>query len=237
MATGGPIAEFERFLHLSSPVINFPSLSCCQTCLDDRLVGASLCRHEIPNIPLGCIWKWYEEHGNYGLEVRAEECENSNSGGFDHFSFHGYFVPFLSAVQLSKNHSSQPINNKNSAHDHEISDTYKASVSSENSNVGHLPIFSLLIPQPRTTAVAQSVDLTCSDGAELRFEYFESEQPQQRRPLYEKIQELARGDASSRYKMYGDPTNLASLNLHDLHPRSWYSVAWYPIYRIPDGHF
>jgi hypothetical protein len=28
--------------------------------------------------------------------------------------------------------------------------------------------------------------LTCSDGAELLFEYFESEQPQQRRPLYEK---------------------------------------------------
>ena len=186
MATGGPIADFERFLHLSSPVINFPSLSCCQTCLDDRLVGASLCRHEIPNIPLGCIWKWYEEHGNYGLEVRAEECENSNSGGFDHFSFHGYFVPFLSAVQLFKNHSSQPINNKNTALDHEISDTYKASESSENSNVGRLPIFSLLIPQPRTTAVAQSVDLTCSDGAELLFEYFESEQPQQRRPLYEK---------------------------------------------------
>jgi len=186
MAAGGPIAEFERFLHLSSPVINFPSLSCCQTCLDDRLVGASLCRHEIPNIPLGCIWKWYEEHGNYGLEVRAEECENSNSGSFDHFSFHGYFVPFLSAVQLFKNHSSQPINNKNSAPDHEISDTYKASESSENSNVGRLPIFSLLIPQPRTTAVAQSVNLTCSDGAELLFEYFESEQPQQRRPLYEK---------------------------------------------------
>ncbi|KAJ6960849.1 hypothetical protein NC653_038760 [Populus alba x Populus x berolinensis] len=210
----------------SQDLVSSLMLGTCQdsgnaTCLDDRLVGASLCRHEIPNIPLGCIWKWYEEHGNYGLEVRAEECENSNSGGFDHFSFHGYFVPFLSAVQLSKNHSSQPINNKNSAHDHEISDTYKASVSSENSNVGHLPIFSLLIPQPRTTAVAQSVDLTCSDGAELRFEYFESEQPQQRRPLYEKIQELARGDASSRYKMYGDPTNLASLNLHDLHPRSW----------------
>jgi hypothetical protein len=36
-----------------------------------------------------------------------------------------------------------------------------------------------------------------------------------------RIQELARGDVSSRYKMYGDPTNLASLNLHDLHPRSW----------------
>ncbi|KAJ6735375.1 PHOTOSYSTEM II STABILITY/ASSEMBLY FACTOR HCF136 CHLOROPLASTIC [Salix purpurea] len=208
MATGGPIAEFERFLHLSSPVINLPSFSCCQTCLDDRLVGASLCRHEIPNIPLECIWKWYEEHGNYGLEVRGEECENSNSRGCNHFSFHGYFVPFLSAVQLFKTRASQPINNKNSAPDHEISDAYKASESLANSNAG-----------------------------QLLFEYFELEQPQQRRPLYQKIQELTRGDVSSSYKMYGDPSNLASLNLHDMHPRSWYSVAWYPIYRIPDGHF
>ncbi|KAJ6290993.1 hypothetical protein OIU78_026683 [Salix suchowensis] len=237
MATGGPIAEFERFLHLSSPVINLPSFSCCQTCLDDRLVGASLCRHEIPNIPLECIWKWYEEHGNYGLEVRGEECENSNSRGCDHFSFHGYFVPFLSAVQLFKKHASQPINNKNSAPDHEISDAYKASESSANSNAGRLPIFSQLIPQPRTTAASQSVHLTSSGDAELLFEYFELEQPQQRRPLYQKIQELTRGDVSSSYKMYGDPSNLASLNLHDMHPRSWYSVAWYPIYRIPDGHF
>ncbi|KAJ6369393.1 hypothetical protein OIU76_027765 [Salix suchowensis] len=170
MATGGPIAEFERFLHLSSPVINLPSFSCCQTCLDDRLVGASLCRHEIPNIPLECIWKWLVNHRR-------------------------------------------------------------------NSNAGRLPIFSQLIPQPHTTAASQSVHLTSSGDAELLFEYFELEQPQQRRPLYQKIQELTRGDVSSSYKMYGDASNLASLNLHDIHPRSWYSVAWYPIYRIPDGHF
>ncbi|KAJ6835495.1 uncharacterized protein M6B38_332040 [Iris pallida] len=27
------------------------------------------------------------------------------------------------------------------------------------------------------------------------------------------------------------------MNLHDLHPASWYSMAWYPIYRIPEGNF
>ncbi|KAJ6396633.1 hypothetical protein OIU77_021624 [Salix suchowensis] len=152
MSTGSPVAEFERFLYFSSPVISqLPSLSCCQTCLCDRLVGAQLCRHEIPCIPLGCLWKWYEEHGNYGLEVRAEDFKNSKSWGLDCISFRGYFVPFLSAVQL--------------------------------------------------------------------------------------IQELVRGNASSGCKMYGNPTNLASLNLQDLHPRSWYSVAWYPIYRIPEGNF
>ncbi|XP_011035392.1 PREDICTED: uncharacterized protein LOC105133212 isoform X2 [Populus euphratica] len=235
MSTGSPVAEFERFLHFSSPVISqLPGLSCCQTCLCDRLVGARLCRHEIPYIPLGCLWKWYEEHGNYGLEVRAEDFENSKSSGLDCVSFCGYFVPFLSAVQLFKNHTSQPINK---APDHGIFGTHEASESSENCKVRRLPIFSVLIPKPHTTAAAQSVDVACSDDAELLFEYFEPEQPQQRQPLYEKIQELVRGNASSRCKMYGDPTNLASLNLHDLHPRSWYSVAWYPIYRIPDGNF
>ncbi|CAA7392320.1 unnamed protein product [Spirodela intermedia] len=27
------------------------------------------------------------------------------------------------------------------------------------------------------------------------------------------------------------------MSLRDLHPASWYSVAWYPIYRIPQGAF
>ncbi|KAJ6738389.1 DUF789 FAMILY PROTEIN [Salix koriyanagi] len=236
MSTGSPVAEFERFLHFSSPVISqLPSLSCCQTCLCDRLVGAQLCRHEIPCIPLGCLWKWYEEHGNYGLEVRAEDFKNSKSWGLDCISFRGYFVPFLSAVQLFKKHTIQPINK---APDHEIfGSKHEACESLEDSKDGHLPIFSELIPKPCTTAAAQSVDVACSDDAELLFEYFEPEQPQQRQPLYEKIQELVRGNASSGCKMYGDPTNLASLNLRDLHPRSWYSVAWYPIYRIPEGNF
>ncbi|KAJ7970160.1 DUF789 family protein [Quillaja saponaria] len=52
------------------------------------------------------------------------------------------------------------------------------------------------------SASVQSVETTCSGELELLFEYFESEQPQRRRPLHEK-----------------------------------YSVAWYPIYRIPDGNF
>ncbi|KDP45819.1 hypothetical protein JCGZ_17426 [Jatropha curcas] len=137
MAIGGPIAEFEQVLHCSSPIIcQSPSLLSCQTCLRDQFVDSLLCRHETPNISLGCLWKW--------------------------------------------------------------------------------------------------------------------------------IQELVRGDKSIQHKMYGDPSSLVALNLHDLHSRSWsyihtlvfvlklwkstsatlvsdlpfrYSVAWYPIYRIPDGNF
>ncbi|XP_031274420.1 uncharacterized protein LOC116132881 [Pistacia vera] len=263
MATGSPIAEFERLLHFSSPVIcHSPNIISCNECSQDQGVGASLCRHEIPNISLGCLWQWYEKHGSYGLEIRADDFEQLNRLGVDRFSFRAYFVPFLSAVQLFKSGKSHSTNRRNglptpgNLEADEIGETSQSS-----SYIGHLPTYSLLVPQPRTSDTSAmphekevckselspvsskedfsvpSVDMTCSNDSELLFEYFESEQPRQRRPFYEKIQELASGDGPSQWKAYGDPTYLNSINLHDLHPTSWYSVAWYPIYRIPDGNF
>lgn len=187
MATGGPIAEFERVLHLSSPVIcHSPTLSCCKICSQDKVGGALLCKHKTPNISLGCLWQWYEKHGSYGLEVRAEDYESSKRFGVDCFSSRAYFVPFLSAVQLFKDRTSQPIKNNNGVPASGVLDTCDINETLENSDVGHLPMFSILVPQPRITNAAQSVDMTWSDDVELLFEYFESDQPQQRRPLYEK---------------------------------------------------
>ncbi|XP_044475322.1 uncharacterized protein LOC123203170 [Mangifera indica] len=117
--------------------------------------------------------------------------------------------------------------------------------SQSSSYIGHLPTYSMLVPQPHTSDMSafppekelcksvlsavsskedlsvQSADMTCSNVPELLFEYFESEQPRQRQPFYEKIQELASGDGSSQWKAYGDPTSLTSVNLHDLRPTSW----------------
>ncbi|XVF06974.1 hypothetical protein REPUB_Repub06bG0097500 [Reevesia pubescens] len=259
VATGGPIAEFERLLHFSSPVIchSYSSVG-CQTSLLNQVLSALLCRHETPNIPLGCLWQWYEKHGSYGLEIRAEDYENPKRLGIDQFEFRAYFVPFLSAVQLFRN-STQ---NNTRISSPEVSEAYDTGSTSRNSTkVSHLPIFSVLVPQPRTSGPSsmsqindvvrsepspvshkdglpvKSVDISWSACHELVFEYFESEQPQQRRTLYEKIQELVGDDVSPRCKIYGDPVYLNSINIHDLHPQSWYSVAWYPIYRIPDGNF
>ena len=39
--------------------------------------------------------------------------------------------------------------------------------------------------------------------------------------LHLRIKELVRGDGNSHSKVYGDPTKLDSINLNDLHPRSW----------------
>ncbi|XP_022718480.1 uncharacterized protein LOC111276844 isoform X3 [Durio zibethinus] len=263
MATGSPIAEFERLLHFCSPVIchSYSSVG-CQTCLLDQRPSALLCRHEIPNIRLGCLWQWYEKHGSYGLEIRAEDYESPRRLSVDQFEFRAYFVPFLSAVQVFRNSKSHSTHSNTRISSPGVSKACDIGSTSLNStNVDHLPIFSVLVPQSHTTEPSsqsqvndvvrsepsaasskdmlpvESVDLACSDCLELVFEYFESEQPQQRRALCEKIQELVRGDVSPQCKMYGDPVNLNSINIHDLHPRSWYSVAWYPIYRIPDGNF
>ncbi|XP_050917452.1 uncharacterized protein LOC127132538 isoform X1 [Lathyrus oleraceus] len=218
-ATGGPVAEFERLLHFCSPVIcrSLDSLSCLM-CSQNYSVGSSLCRHEIPEVPLGCLWEWYEKHGSYGLEIRAWDYENPKTfGGVDHFPFRAYFVPSLSAIQLFKNRENRCVKSNASFPNCKVSEDSFTTPINDGSN-------------PYT-------DSTSSGDLELLFEYFECEQPQQRRPLYERIQELIRGNVPIQSKTYGDATKLDSIILQDLHPRSWYSVAWYPIYRIPDGNF
>ncbi|OIT04732.1 PREDICTED: uncharacterized protein LOC109223574 [Nicotiana attenuata] len=257
---GYPAAEFEKLLHSASPFI-CPSVSIrtCQACFLSR-ANAPLCRHEIPNISLENLWQWYEKHGSYGLEVKAEDHRNARQYGMDHFKFRAYFVPYLSAIQLFEDHRTRPIHNDNrTLGSMDVVDwkTNKISESSPSVDLGS--IFSVLVPQPLvedSSSLQKGVvsgsgsssecsngdlhhlsnDINLSDDVELLFEYFESEQPQRRRPLFETIHELVSGNGPSNSRSYGDPSLLHTASLHDLHPHSWFSVAWYPIYRIPDGN-
>ncbi|PQQ03469.1 hypothetical protein Pyn_26875 [Prunus yedoensis var. nudiflora] len=209
MATGRPIAEFERLLYYSSPVIHqSPNSISCHTCCSRKQVDQ--------------LWAGNKGRGIWKFKRL----------GADHFAFRAYFVPYLSGIQLFRNGgSTDSVDINNRLHSSQelstcrISKTPKKSSSIEQSSASAKDVS------------AQLADTTGSSDLELLFEYFESEQPQERRPLYDKIKELVRGDGLSHSKVYGDPTKLDSINLNDLHPRSWYSVAWYPIYRIPDGNF
>lgn len=207
METGCPIAEFERFLHLSSPVISQrPKLRRCEICPTNLLGNVIPCSHETANISLGCLWQWYEKHGSYGLEIKAKGHENSNGFGADNSAFRAYFVPFLSAVQIFKSRKTYagttigPLG----------SDSCVTNIKVKEPSICHLPIFSVLFPKPCTDDASvlrvcsqfhgseqplasekrkvseQSVDLKLSGESELIFEYFEGEQPQQRRPLFDK---------------------------------------------------
>ncbi|ONK73401.1 uncharacterized protein A4U43_C04F31100 [Asparagus officinalis] len=231
MVTGSPLAEFERFVDLASPSIN-------------QTIGDAFCTHQVPKGFLGNLWKWYEKPGSYGLEVKVEDHHNSKRSPKRCSQFRAYFVPYLSAIQLfARSRSFVCLDSgvcNRVAKEFNNEDTPKSSVSLES-----LPIFSKLLPRPPKKIVPSDKDEVCcqiinsSDftDEELLFEYFEVDQPHQRRPLFEKIKELARGEVSSNCQIFGDSSNLECLNFHELHPASWFSVAWYPIYRIPDGNF
>ncbi|XP_064948739.1 uncharacterized protein LOC135598601 isoform X2 [Musa acuminata AAA Group] len=244
LVTGSPVADFEKFLFSAAPVIGRTQNSrSCNSCSHERLKDSSLCWHEIPNISLKSIWQWYEELGCFGLEVKAHDFYNSRRLRNGCHEFTAYFVPYLSAVQLFGISRSTKYCNLNgqSARASEGNKTAKS--------LGSLPIFSMLLPQPTKDKGACFSDSSSSakagffdkgidvDHEEIIFEYFESEQPPWRHPLYEKIKELVASGSSSDSRMFGDPSKLESVKLHDLHPASWYCIAWYPIYRIPDGSF
>jgi Protein of unknown function (DUF789) len=79
----GPLADYELLCHYAAPTVNLPP-------------------HQIANVPLQKIWRWYEKPSCYALEVK---------GCLDHQSledFTAHFVPSLSALQLFVQHSPSP---------------------------------------------------------------------------------------------------------------------------------
>ncbi|MCL7040414.1 hypothetical protein MKW94_016190 [Papaver nudicaule] len=236
--TGSPLAEFERLVYSAAPVIS-PAFSVqgCSICVRNQLSHSSLCKHQIPNIPLSTIWNWYEKPGSYGLEVMAHDHRNSEGVDTNSVSFTAHFVPFLSSVpgqslfvELFKDDelSLPSLFTGSSKSCWDASFLFKS---------GAEPVRSPdICPASVTDSAYLSSTPTCSDNMELLFEFFETDGPQLRKPLYDKVMELIKG-GTSNHKVFGDPSNLERMNLHDLHPASWYSVAWYPIYRIPEGKF
>ncbi|XP_048543801.1 uncharacterized protein LOC125522813 isoform X1 [Triticum urartu] len=227
---GRPLADFEQFIYSASPVLHCSSCPTGCNSSSQEWIRDGLCCHQTADISLSSIWQWYEEPGCYGLEVKAQDLRRSKGLWNSRYQFNAYFVPYLSAVQLFR----QP----------------KRTVDKDEADMGarsktspcmsSLPILAKLLPQEsnkRNSSLAfhdkedQQLETT-----EIIFEFFESEQPFWRRQLFDRVKELIGGAKQSNCQISGDPKNL-ELSLHDLHPASWYCVAWYPIYRIPDGKF
>ncbi|KAF8769048.1 hypothetical protein HU200_006968 [Digitaria exilis] len=229
---GRPLADFEQFVYSASPVVHCnPCPAGCTSYLQEG-VKDGLCFHQTPGITLRSVWQWYEEPGCYGLEVKARDLRRSKGLWNSHCQFTTYFVPFLSAVQLFRQ-------TKRTNGGCIVKETMDRDMICETSPHQNLPpIFAKLIPQqsnPRKRSPTLHIedDQQLANG-ELIFEFFESEQPYSRRQLFDKVNELIAGVKPLNCQIFGDPKSL-ELSLHDLHPASWYCVAWYPIYRIPDG--
>ncbi|KAG6722439.1 hypothetical protein I3843_03G162000 [Carya illinoinensis] len=263
---GYPLAEFERLVHSAAPVITSSCVSeKCVICKDNQLSHCFLCKHQIPNVSLRAVWNWYEKPGNYGLEVKAEDSRNLNGFDIDSMSFHAHFVPFLSAVQLfgfshppkhsvkNREHANLEMQDKGELESHSSFPAtsfvrqypedfeVQCNVEDDIEPVANCDSIEEPVSSSKFSLCneSDSLSLDCLPtffDTELVFEFFESEQPQNRKPLYDKIVELI-DSGSSNNQIYGDPSKLELMKLHELHPASWFSVAWYPIYRIPEGNF
>lgn len=261
---GSPLAEFEKVLYCVSPVIEpVPCTYRHDKHSRNHEITNLACRCEITDIPLKNIWNWFEQHSNYGLEVKAEEFQCSKRFGIEQNLFRAYFVPSLSGIQLFNFSDTSQSCCKGA----KISAWQEKNEEMESAKDFHLPQYGnlhidtlrALLPKPSAAKETSApVRLSTMDGynlstfdrkkfcstwpedltygnLEILFEYYESELPHKRKPIPEKIRELIKGGTVPGSEVFGDPHILESVKLQDLHPASWFSVAWYPIYRIPEG--
>lgn len=77
------------------------------------------------------------------------------------------------------------------------------------------------------------------EDGNLVVEYFEKKPPHLRSTFMETIEALTTGEGSESAEHSGGSKakSLCDLEWKRIHERSWFSVAWYPLYRIPDAPF
>lgn len=202
LATGSPIAEFEKLLYSASPVIDpFRFHQQFDSVVEDEPTSDSFIKFLKLSIALQDVWNWYEGPGNYGLQVKAED---SQKGLGANLPFHAHFAPFLSAIQIFGHPHSVGSTSGNTA------DLISKRVDTEESPspASALNILSHeLVAETcssdagnskectRSSGVATSDGSGCStsassgclsDGSHVIFEYFEQEPPQLRKPLFSK---------------------------------------------------
>ncbi|KAM0867056.1 hypothetical protein ACQ4PT_042242 [Festuca glaucescens] len=160
---------------------------------------------------LGDLWEAYKEWSAYGAGVPL--VLHGSDGVVQ------YYVPYLSAIQLYGDpallHSSH-----NARHMMDDSDGDCHDSSSDGSRDYEHVRVKHLSQEGFSSDDGESVDI----HGRLLFQYLEFDSPFCREPLSDKISSL-----SDRFP------GLRTLRSCDLSPRSWMSIAWYPIYRIPTG--
>ncbi|KAI5068091.1 hypothetical protein GOP47_0016436 [Adiantum capillus-veneris] len=249
---GKSLCEFERVAKAVAPTVSAStSKQSWKTtgCLCEPLVSRSKHLRQIPDVRLSAFWEWYEEPSSYGLKVKLSEASKRTGSNLQAF-----FVPYLSAIQLfGWSRKKTTVKSKGMA--------LAQGSSHFDPDFLNQPIFSILLPRPemndalhigeglpkQTKTSKEAVDLDrfhidalsssgrqCHCDVELLFEFFELEKPQHRKPLTDRIKELV---SKSELCSDGDPHVLNNAKIEDLHPSSWFAVAWYPIYKIPDESF
>ncbi|XP_066364100.1 uncharacterized protein [Miscanthus floridulus] len=192
--------NLERFLTSTTPSVTAQYLP--KTSLRMRRGGDAM--DSRPYFLLGDLWESFREWSAYGAGVPLV------LNGSD--SVIQYYVPYLSAIQLSADPSRPASRN--------------SSESSIENDVERLRVSSSLEGTHRLENGGVRSDDGEGDASPSFpiFEYMERDPPYGREPLTDKVSTLAH-----RFPA------LITFKSCDLLPSSWMSVAWYPIYRIPTG--
>ncbi|GAB4840324.1 hypothetical protein Ancab_021091 [Ancistrocladus abbreviatus] len=229
-----PLSNVERFLEAITPSVPAQYLS------KTTMRGWRTCDVEFqPYFVLGDLWESFKEWSAYGAGVPLM------LNGSD--SVIQYYVPYLSGIQIYVDSSKSPLKSRRTSEDSD-GDYFSRDSGSDGSSDSEREQ-GLQCPRGQQNHFLQTQDLSLqmerltlrdqqnlqqggfsSDEGEsgnspsLLFEYLEHDPPYSREPLADKICDLA-----FRF------TDLRTLRSCDVLPSSWFSVAWYPIYRIPVG--
>jgi hypothetical protein len=137
-----------------------------------------------------------------------------------------YYVPFLSGMQIFVR-SDNADDADDGAEGVVLEDARErrgATSASASANDGGTSTAAAAAAAAATTTTTTAMTATARPKPKLIFEFFEKASPYTRAALSETME----GILSER-------PELGTMTSEDLAPSSWMSVAWYPIYRIPQG--
>ncbi|XP_022939104.1 uncharacterized protein LOC111445107 [Cucurbita moschata] len=227
------LSNLERFLQSIVPSVpaQYPSKT--------TMKGWRTCDAELqPYFVLGDLWESFKEWSAYGAGVPLVLNDSD--------SVVQYYVPYLSGIQIygeslkSSAKSRQPGEDsdsdfRDSSSDGSSDSEPERALKYMGNQLNHHHLSSELSRRTERLSLRDQLiglqEDCYSDEAEslnsqgqLLFEHLERDLPYSREPLADKVSDLA----------FRFP-ELKTLRSCDLLPSSWFSVAWYPIYRIPTG--
>ncbi|CAN8312234.1 unnamed protein product [Cochlearia groenlandica] len=222
----------EKFLESVTPYVSSHYLYKDKTVLEKKGSDVDL---QAPYFVLGDVWDSFAEWSAYGTGVPLSLNNNNKNKNKNKDQVVQYYVPSLSAIQIYADYdalsSSLQARRTCEESDSDFKDSSSEGSSSESERGLCLTKEEISPRMDQLSLRKELLEYSSSDDGEtlsskvgLLFEYLERDLPYIREPFAEKMSDLA-----SRFP------ELNTLRSCDLLPSSWFSVAWYPIYKIPTG--
>ncbi|KAG2323840.1 hypothetical protein Bca52824_006568 [Brassica carinata] len=213
----------ERFLESVTPSVPAHHHLSNSKTIEREKGGSDVVELQPPYFVLGDVWESFAEWSAYGTGVPLTLNNNSYKDRVLQ-----YYVPSLSAIQIyADSHtltSSLQARRPGEESDSDFKDSSSEGSSSESERGLSASMDQLSLRKEHLEDSSSDDGEPLSSQGRLIFEYLERDLPYIREPFADKMFDLA-----------SSFPELKTLRSCDLLPSSWFSVAWYPIYKIPTG--